>query len=442
MYQKTPMEEIEMYEFEKFAVDRLQVLKTLETLSAKNQRDAIPEALRKVSRNLNLKGRKDQLSHFVLRLAFCQTEESRRWLTEYEKLLFRYRFISATSEAKEQFFQHQKLEYTPISRSELAAEVGSMNRWYGLESSTFYKVNFEEAMDLVRSRKVLLKGGFAFVEQKALVTLLEAKFRAHMSKQLAMLARIRKTLKRDKRVGPLIAALSKGSTTPSYNSANYSGRVSVDMIPMLAERSFPLCMQNMYEKLIENSHLRYEGRQTFGLFLKGIGLTMGESLTFWRKAFGRKIDGDKFQKSYSYNIRHSYGQEGKRADYTPYNCIRIIRSTANNGEFHSCPFKSFDEPHLRATLRKKKISGPNIEEIIKLTKNFHFGVACQQYFIATHGGNAHEELAAAVGNHPNQYFDQSWTFYQQKAESEAKKQGEKKSAVKTEADKENVKSES
>ena len=61
---------------------------------------------------------------------------------------------------------------------------------------------------------------------------------------------------------------------------------------------------------------------------------MGESLTFWRKAFGRKIDGDKFQKSYAYNIRHSYGQEGKRADYTPYNCIRIIRATANNGEYH------------------------------------------------------------------------------------------------------------
>lgn len=34
--------------------------------------------------------RKDHISHFVLRLAFCRSEEQRRWLLQQETELFRW----------------------------------------------------------------------------------------------------------------------------------------------------------------------------------------------------------------------------------------------------------------------------------------------------------------------------------------------------------------
>lgn len=37
--------------------------------------------------------------------------------------------------------------------------------------------------------------------------------------------------------------------------------------------------------------------------------------------------GEKFDKEFLYNVRHNYGKEGNRRDYTPYTCAKIISST-------------------------------------------------------------------------------------------------------------------
>lgn len=58
----------------------------------------------------------------------------------------------------------------------------------------------------------------------------------------------------------------------------------------------------------QDHHLKHQGRQQLGLFLKSIGLSAEDALLFWRQSFSPKIDGDKFQKEYAYNIRHMYGE--------------------------------------------------------------------------------------------------------------------------------------
>lgn len=53
---------------------------------------------------------------------------------------------------------------------------------------------------------------------------------------------------------------------------------------------------------------------------QGLGLQLEDALEFWRKSFKDMTD-DKFAKEHAYNIRHNYGKEGKRVNYTPYGYI-------------------------------------------------------------------------------------------------------------------------
>ena len=50
------------------------------------------------------------------------------------------------------------------------------------------------------------------------------------------------------------------------------------------------------------------------MVIQALGVSIEEALIFWRKSFSGYTD-DQFNKQYKYNIRHSYGLEGRRANY-------------------------------------------------------------------------------------------------------------------------------
>ncbi|KAL6090568.1 hypothetical protein STEG23_009417, partial [Scotinomys teguina] len=140
----------------------------------------------------------------------------------------------------------------------------------------------------------------------------------------------------DERLQPLLNHLSHSYTGQDYSTQKSTGKISLEQIDSLSTKSFPPCMRQLHKALRENHHLRHGGRMQYGLFLKGIGLTLEQALQFWKQEFIRgKMDPDKFDKGYSYNIRHSFGKEGKRTDYTPFSCMKIILTNPpSQGDYH------------------------------------------------------------------------------------------------------------
>ena len=67
-----------------------------------------------------------------------------------------------------------------------------------------------------------------------------------------------------------------------------------------------------------------EGFEGLLALLQGLGLPLEEAMRFWREGFAPRCAGDEFDKKYAYNVRYNYAKEGKRTDYTPYSCLKII----------------------------------------------------------------------------------------------------------------------
>lgn len=64
----------------------------------------------------------------------------------------------------------------------------------------------------------------------------------------------------------------------------------------------------------------------------------------------------KFDKQYSYNIRHNYGKEGRKTNYTPYSCMKIIMGSVSLDEYHGCPYKHTNSQTLKQLLEASNIS--------------------------------------------------------------------------------------
>jgi DNA primase large subunit len=124
--------------------------------------------------------KKDHYSHFILRLAFCRTEDLRRRYSRLETALFKLRFKLDDVRERSAFIKSLQLDWEDVSeeekrelRGELAAAAGrkKLN-----DEEEFCKVEWERVPDLVEQRRVVVKRGKAYVPLKEQASLIVAEF--------------------------------------------------------------------------------------------------------------------------------------------------------------------------------------------------------------------------------------------------------------------------
>ncbi|KAM1741865.1 hypothetical protein ACFX13_012024 [Malus domestica] len=427
LYRSAPALEVRLEEFELFALDRLRVLKGIsDGLSRGKKHDEMQKlAIELWKTNMRHPQasevvNKDIISHFVLRLVYCRTEDLRKWFLSMETALFRYRFMNEQPEPQRALMEEFDLPYKAVGGSELESVLDKLvqvSRSLGAQSQPtasdiFFKVPFEEVPELVASRRVFISKGHAYIARNQVVSLVATQFRSLLSKALILTNRKWTTTIAEQekdRLTPIVEALSSSYLGPDYSEPKEFGQISLKDIDDAAKSSFPLCMRHLFEKLREDHHLKHGGRMQLGLFLKGVGLKLDDALAFWKAEFSQKVGVERFDKEYSYGIRHNYGREGKRTDYTPYSCQKIISSTPGVGDHHGCPYRYFSEENLRAALGKMGVTGRAVGDVMDKVKNKHYQLACTLTFEAIHGSSCDAGI-----NHPNQYFKDSQTIIKSK----------------------------
>ena len=241
--------------------------------------------------------------------------------------------------------------------------------------SDFYAVP-HTLTTLFSDRSVQVKAGYALLPLYKIQSLMLAEFREKLGKKLELAHKhFPGVVAKDPRMKELLLRMNDQYTGPDYSEHESRGMGGSGLKINLAELTsvansadYPPCMKVLHKKLVSNHHLRHFGRLQYGLFLKGAGLTLKESLDFWKAELCKKMPIERFEREYAYNIRHAYGKEGKKVDYTPWSCDTILRRDppVSENEHHGCPFKNYDAGKLLNVLDSYGVSAQEMTHIMKL----------------------------------------------------------------------------
>eukprot|EP01041_Mallomonas_annulata_P009355 gene9355-19407_t len=227
LYKLPPEEELTLDEFELTALDRLQFLRGIETLKTRGidgeEYTSKMIQLEKRYFPVSVLGkaaeqRKDQISHFILRLAYCRTEDLRRWFITQEAHLLKFRLDRLSDQERADFMTSNDLRFELLSndaknsrREELIGLAGVDEMRFS--SSVFYKIPFSQALSLVASRQVYLEGGYAHVPLSKLVSIIIHELQRGMQEA----SRMFEFITVDSRIGPLLKNMSKQYVGGDFN---------------------------------------------------------------------------------------------------------------------------------------------------------------------------------------------------------------------------------
>lgn len=198
---------------------------------------------------------------------------------------FKYKFsVLGASEIK-RYLEINKLDYQPITedeKSDIKEGLYDSTKMHGVEKverDEFYKVHFTDVPDLVRNRRCYIKNGYAYVISTDFVLIVAGLHEACIENGLTAATRLLPEIENDERLVDLLKQLHTSYTGKDY-AVKHGGNIPIEAIDQLSKKSFSMCMRQCHEILRTKHHLKYHGRLQYGLFLKGIGVTLEDSLRF------------------------------------------------------------------------------------------------------------------------------------------------------------------
>jgi DNA primase large subunit len=437
LYKERPQGEISLEQFERCANDRKRVLQGIDEAQAKGvQWKDMPEYIQNLLRQYMPEPRSaaeveearatDHVSHFILRMAYSRTAELRKWFVRQEEVLLRYRFNRADETARRECLDGmQAIDEQEFSKfaPELRAVFGWRDVCQDAERQQFfkdeaepwtliYKVPFEEVADLVRYRRVFMRAGWAYMLSSDAASVVATSFRQRLTRaSLICSEHYAENVENqeDERLAGLLPSLTQRPVGLVYGSAE---QLPLAELPAAMEASAPPCMRRSFAVLRAEHHLKHGGRLQLGLFFKGIGLSMEDALVFWRAEFmqGGKT-AEEFEKQYTYNFKHQYGQAGSRINYSPYACGAVINASPDTSGQTGCPFRNCKVEGLTSMLRGMKVQEDVVANAVGLRQEQRYQLACSAVFEAVHGKKL--EVTA-----PHQYFAESRKHYAEKEQGE------------------------
>ena len=426
LYLQYPKGEITLELFEQYGNNRKRVLQGIDEAQVKGVKwTDMPAYIENLLRQHMPEPRRlaeveearaiDCVSHFILRMAYSRTPELRKWFVRQEEVLLRYRFNRADEQVRRGCMDGlQSIDETEFSMfaDELLAVFGwrdvgqdaDKQQCFKDEAKPWthiYKVPFEQVADLVRHRKVFLRRGWAYMLSNDAASVVVTAFRQRLSRALLICSdhyAENVQNQEDERLAGLLPTLTERPVGLVYGSAE---RLALAELPAAMEASAPPCMRRSFAVLRAEHHMKHAGRLQLGLFFKGIGVSMEDALVFWRAEFmqGGKT-AEQFERQYTYNFKHQYGQTGSRINYSPYACGAVINASPDTSGQTGCPFRNCKVEALTGMLRQMKVGGDVVAKAVKMKQEQHYQLACSAVFEGLHG----KELAVVA---PHQYFAES-----------------------------------
>lgn len=418
MYDTIPKGKISLDNLEELVNKRMELLYALDDINHSKgtyKADPIKSLIQKMESTIgwenDLTKEQDNISHFILCVAFCKSDSSRMWFANLESRLMRERIeYDLSNIALLEVFKSMRIPLeicTNIDNSLKAKIQFKSPPGEDKSSNDFYKIPFEYVLNLLPTMNYFINKGFVYISCNERLPIVINVFKDNLLKKLNKLNKYIDMILNDNRISKLVGSIEarrdlQAAARIIDSSMSESEYISLNDIENHSEKFYPLCMQILHRNLTKDSHLRHTGRLQYGLFLKGIGLSLEESLTFWKRKFSSKIPEDKFDKEYSYNVRHSYGKEGKRANYPPWSCGKIQNlSPPSNVEYHGCPFKVFSDEKLKMLLHEMRFTELDVGKIMEKKKNNEYSYACVKHFEARFPEKTYDK----VGIHPNGYYE-------------------------------------